>query len=97
MLAASPRHCATASLTTIPISTRPFPLTHLRVRFLPLATRNSGGTSRRYNIAYYFSIVTITTVGFGDVSTSTTHERLYIVGVMFFGTAAFAFVTGQVA
>lgn len=45
----------------------------------------------------YFSIATLTTVGFGDVVPLTNVERLYVIGMMVLGVAVYGFAIGNVA
>lgn len=51
----------------------------------------------RYIIALYFSVYTITTIGYGDVVPGTTIERIYVVIIMLLGAACFAWVISQVS
>ena len=47
-----------------------------------------------YSNAFYFILTTITTVGYGDISGSTTIEYLFSMGVEFIGLTFFSFLTG---
>lgn len=49
-----------------------------------------------YITALYFSVYTITTIGFGDVTPENTLERTYTTFIMLLGAATFAFVLSQV-
>lgn len=51
----------------------------------------------RYILSLYFSIYTITTIGYGDVVPGTTLERTYVNVIMFLGAACFAYVISQVS
>ena len=46
--------------------------------------------SDRYAVSLYWSIMTMTTVGYGDVSLKTTAERLFACGAMLLGAVTFA-------
>ena len=50
-----------------------------------------------YVASFYFTITTITTVGFGDISGGTTVERIICVLIMLFGVIAFSFSTGTLS
>lgn len=54
-------------------------------------------TFGRYIISLYFSIYTITTIGYGDVAPTNTLERTYVNVIMFLGAACFAYVISQVS
>jgi voltage-gated potassium channel Kch len=47
--------------------------------------------------AFYFTITTITTVGFGDISAGTEWEKLFAVIVMLAGVIGFSFATGSLS
>lgn len=51
----------------------------------------------RYIAALYFSVYTITTIGYGDVVPETTAERSYTIIIMLCGAAMFAYVISQVS
>ena len=42
-----------------------------------------------YNISLYWTITTLTTVGYGDITPQTNLSRLYTMGVMLFGVSIF--------
>lgn len=44
-----------------------------------------------YVICFYFTVTTITTVGYGDVSAGTTYERLFCMGLMIVGAMSYSF------
>ena len=50
-----------------------------------------------YSAAFYFSIATYTSVGYGDIAARTTAERWVASAGMTFGAFFFAYVTGQFA
>ena len=51
----------------------------------------------RYIASLYFSVYTITTIGYGDVTPTNTMERTFTTVIMFFGAAIFAFIISQVS
>lgn len=44
--------------------------------------------------SFYFTITTITTVGYGDMSAGTFTEQIVCVLIMFVGVIAFSFASG---
>ena len=50
-----------------------------------------------YANAFYFILTTITTVGYGDISGTTTIEYLFSMGVEFIGLTFFSFLTGTIS
>jgi voltage-gated potassium channel len=50
-----------------------------------------------YISAFYFILTTITTVGYGDISGSTTNEILFSMFVEFVGLTFFSFLTGTIS
>jgi len=50
-----------------------------------------------YINAFYFILTTITTVGYGDISGSTTAEYLFSMCVEFIGLTFFSFLTGTIS
>jgi len=50
-----------------------------------------------YVRSFYFTVTTLTTVGFGDISPTTTLEMLFGVVVMIVGVGAFSFATGSLS
>ncbi|CAN8061639.1 unnamed protein product [Agarophyton chilense] len=51
----------------------------------------------KYMTALYFSVYTITTIGYGDVTPENTVERTYTTVIMFLGAACFAYIISQVS
>lgn len=51
----------------------------------------------RYISALYFSVYTITTIGYGDVVPENTKERSFTTVFMFLGAAMFAYIISQVS
>ena len=50
-----------------------------------------------YVSAFYFTVTTITTVGFGDMSPKTTNERIFVSCLMMLGVIGFSFATGSLS
>lgn len=50
----------------------------------------------KYVAALYWSVMTVATVGYGDVPPQTEWERLFLIFAMFIGAGVFAFVLGNV-
>ena len=53
--------------------------------------------AEKYLTSVYWTITTITTVGYGDVSISTNVEKMFCVVLMLIGTASFAYASGSLA
>lgn len=51
--------------------------------------------SKLYILALYYTIQTLTTVGYGDISAANTKERYFQVMVMLIGVVAFSTITGM--
>ena len=49
-----------------------------------------------YANAFYFILMTITTVGYGDITGSTTYEYIFSMIVEFIGLTFFSFLTGTI-
>lgn len=47
-----------------------------------------------YMISLYFTIQTITTVGYGDINPTNTKERIFVCFLMFAGASAFSLAAG---
>jgi hypothetical protein len=50
-----------------------------------------------YISSYYFTVTTITTVGYGDITPTQSQERVYAILIMIFGVVAFSFATGTLS
>ena len=50
-----------------------------------------------YWISFYWTITTVTTVGYGDISGTNTAERIFCAITMVVGVIAFSFVNGALA
>lgn len=51
----------------------------------------------QYLVAIYFIVTTISTVGYGDISGSTTAERVFCIVLMVVGVFSFTFISGALA
>ena len=49
-----------------------------------------------YVTSFYWSLVTMSTIGYGDVLPNTLVERIFTIMAMIFGTSVFAYVVGSV-
>lgn len=54
----------------------------------------NAGELKLYIFSIYFTVTTITTVGYGDISAHTTEERVYCILLMITGVIAFSFSSG---
>lgn len=52
--------------------------------------------SQLYVTAFYFSVTTITTVGYGDISGTNTSERIICVFLMIMGVLFFSINSGNI-
>ena len=50
-----------------------------------------------YIMSLYFIVTTTSTVGYGDLSASTTLERIYCIVIMIAGVTAFTFISGALS
>ena len=50
-----------------------------------------------YVASIYYTVTTITTVGYGDLSAQNTLERIFSVFTMITGVIAFSYATGSLA
>jgi hypothetical protein len=49
----------------------------------------------QYLSAFYFALVTLTTVGYGDILPDTKGEKMFVMGVIIFGAFLYAFIIGN--
>ena len=54
-------------------------------------------SSDLYLTSFYFTITTITTVGYGDFSASTVGEKIVCMFIMLAGVIAFSFASGSLS
>ena len=52
------------------------------------------GSGDLYLVSLYFTITTITTVGYGDISATNSTERVFCILIMLMGVIGFSFATG---
>ena len=50
-----------------------------------------------YIMSFYFIVTTTSTVGYGDLSASTTLERFFCIVTMLAGVTAFTFISGALS
>ena len=50
-----------------------------------------------YATGFYFTITTITTVGYGDIHGLTVSEKVFCTIIMFIGASSFSYVSGSMA
>ena len=55
------------------------------------------GTAELYIMSLYFIVTTTSTVGYGDLSASTTIERFFCIFLMLAGVSAFTFISGTLS
>ena len=48
-------------------------------------------------MSLYFIVTTTSTVGYGDLSASTTAERIYCIFIMLAGVTSFTFISGALS
>ena len=51
----------------------------------------------QYLTSFYFTITTITTVGYGDISGGTSAEKVGAIFLMLFGVISFSFASAQLS
>jgi hypothetical protein len=49
----------------------------------------------QYLTAFYFTVQTITTVGYGDTSIVSKAERIFVMFIMLFGVVSFSILSGS--
>jgi hypothetical protein len=59
--------------------------------------QQDNGDFQLYISAFYFTVATIVTVGYGDISPANTLERCYVVILMLIGVVSFSFTTGALS
>mmetsp|Transcript_36559 Transcript_36559/g.56119 ORF Transcript_36559/g.56119 Transcript_36559/m.56119 type:complete len:101 (-) Transcript_36559:2042-2344(-) len=52
---------------------------------------------QQYLSSLYYTITTITTVGYGDISGNTPLEKIFCIFIMIIGVVAFSFASGSLA
>ena len=50
-----------------------------------------------YIMSFYYIVTTTSTVGYGDLSASTTIERIFCIIIMLAGVTAFTFISGALS
>lgn len=50
-----------------------------------------------YNKALYWTVTTVATVGYGDITPSTNSSRVFAMGVMLFGVAFYGFIISKIS
>lgn len=51
--------------------------------------------SRQYTTAFYFVLVTISTVGYGDIAAYTQSEQQFVIAIIVMGAFIYAFIIGE--
>ena len=55
------------------------------------------GPFELYITSFYYTVSTVTTVGYGDISGSNTLERAFAILIMIIGVMAFSFASGSLS
>jgi hypothetical protein len=55
------------------------------------------GKGEQYLTSFYFTVTTITTVGYGDISASTNGEKYFCILIMITGVVSFSVLSGSLA
>ena len=50
----------------------------------------------RYLTSLYFSVITITTIGYGDFYAKTDYEKIFLICMAFFSSVFFGYIMGSV-
>ena len=50
-----------------------------------------------YTLAIYFVVTTVSTVGYGDISSYNTGERIFCMLLMIIGVSSFSFISGALS
>jgi len=50
-----------------------------------------------YLTAFYFTVTTLVTVGYGDISAYSSPEKLFSIALMLLGVVSFSLTTGTIA
>ena len=58
---------------------------------------NQKDTAEQYLVSLYFTITTITTVGYGDISATNSTERVFCIFIQLLGVIGFSFATGTLS
>jgi CRP-like cAMP-binding protein len=62
-----------------------------------MLTAEPGGHKLKYEHALYWAMMTLTTVGYGDIVPSGTGERFYTIGAMIIGGCFYGFMIGKIS
>jgi hypothetical protein len=52
-------------------------------------------SSDQYLVSFYWTVTTITTVGYGDISIKTNGEKICCIFLMIFGVVSFGLLSGS--